>query len=69
MSSGCLPKATPIEAATGKLRLTAFYDLTRVGEYTKPTSNLYWDDEKAHEVRGTRTIQFRLKDITFRRKG
>ena len=69
MSSGCLPKATPIEAATGELGLTAFYYLLRVGEYTKPTSNLYWDGENTHEVRATRTIQFRLKDITFWRKG
>ena len=34
MSSGCLTKATPIEAATGELGLTDFYYLLRVGEYT-----------------------------------
>ena len=65
MSSGCLPKATPIEAATGELALVTFYYLLRVGEYTKPTSNLYWDGESAQEGRTTRKIQFRLKDITF----
>ena len=69
MSSGCLPKASPIEAAIGELGLISFYYLLRVGEYTKPTSNLYWDGESAHEVRATRTIQFRFEDITFWRKG
>ena len=34
MSSECLTKATPIEAATGELGLTDFYYLLRVGEYT-----------------------------------
>ena len=41
ISSGCLPKATPIEAATREIDLVAFYYLLRVGKYTKPTSILY----------------------------
>ena len=69
MSSGCIPKSTSIEAATGELGLIAFYYLLRVGEYAKPSSNLYWDGENAQEVRATRTIQLRLRDITFWQKG
>ena len=69
MPSGYLPKARPIEAATGELGLVAFYYLLRVGEYTTPTSNLYWDGESVQEVRAARTIQFRLKGITFWRQG
>ena len=56
MPSGCLPKARPIEAATGELGLVAFYYLLRVGEYTTPTSNLYWDGESVQEVRAARTM-------------
>ena len=68
MPSGYLPKATPIEVATGELGLVAFYYLLRVGEYTIPTSNLYWDGGSVQEVRAARTIQFRLKGITFWRQ-
>ena len=68
MSSGCLPKTTPVEADTGELGLVAFHYLLRVGEYTKPTSTIYWEGESTQEVRATRTIQFRLKNITFWRQ-
>ena len=68
MSSGCLPKTTPVEADTGELGLVAFHYLLWVGEYTKPTSTIYWEGESTQEVRATRTIQFRLKNITFWRQ-
>jgi hypothetical protein len=45
---------TPKRQATGDLILIAFFFLLRVGEYTVPTIK-----------RRTRTVQFRLRDVTF----
>ena len=38
---GFIPKATPIEIATGLLALIAFYYILRVGEYTVSASTDY----------------------------
>ena len=43
-----------INAAIGDLATVAFFFLLRVGEYTMPAAN-----------RKTRTVQFRVKDVTF----
>ena len=50
------PGASPLASATGDLITMAFYFLLRVGEYTMPSRK-----------RRTRTVQFRCKDVIFRR--
>ena len=47
--------ASPQQEATGDLVLIAFYYLLRVGEYTT----------KTRRKKKTRTVQFRIKDVTF----
>jgi hypothetical protein len=49
---------TPLTRATADLVTTAFFFLLRVGEYAMPKANVR-----------TRTVQFRLQDVTFRHNG
>jgi hypothetical protein len=49
---------TPLTRATADLITTAFFFLLRVGEYAMPKANVR-----------TRTIQFRVQDVTFRSNG
>jgi hypothetical protein len=49
---------TPRTRATADLITTAFFFLLRVGEYVMPKANTR-----------TRTVQFRVQDVTFRRDG
>ena len=53
------------QKAIGDLSVIAFYYLLRVGEHTFQTKN------STHECqrRRTRTMQFRARDVTFRRNG
>jgi hypothetical protein len=48
---------TCLTRATADLVATAFFFLLRVGEYTMPQANVR-----------TRTVQFRVQDVTFRQK-
>ena len=52
---GCTQSASEREKAVGDLALVAFYYLLRVGEYTT----------KATRNSTKRTVQFRMKDVTF----
>jgi hypothetical protein len=56
---------TKISQATGDLGLIAFYYLLRVGEYTKPR----FATRNGITKRATRTVQFRVCDVGFFRKG
>ena len=49
------PAASPLDHAIGDLALIAFYYLLRVGEYTT----------KSTRQNTKRTVQFRVKDVTF----
>jgi hypothetical protein len=51
-----LSSARPRTRASADLVTTAFFFLLRAGEYTIPNSN-----------KTTRTVQFRIQDVTFRR--
>ena len=53
---GLSPSATPKEQAVGDLALIAFFYLLRVGEYTQKKKR-----------KNTRTVQFRLCDIAFKK--
>ena len=55
--------ATRVEKmkAVADLSIVAFYYLLRVGEYTKPRQATI----NGQQIRATRTVQFRLKDIGF----
>jgi hypothetical protein len=50
------PPNSPLIRATADLTTIAFFFLLRVGEYTMPKRTIQ-----------TRTVQFRLQDVTFRR--